>query len=148
MKLRIKRPTSILGQLFFDMGIIVVVVVVMTSLGIWLDFITVTTREIKVEYGPEKTFVVDKESPTYKAFRPITKTEVGPNSYFYYVQEADNSALDERRIILRRKEDGIFFAAKLKNPGAKLQKGQQMKLVLIQYWRSPTVLDEYLVAKP
>jgi len=108
----------------------------------------------KKEFGPEKPFVVDKTSITFNAFRPATVTDFnldfeGKRQHYFYVQEADNTAaMVERRIIVRRIEDGQFFAAKMQNQTLKLQRGQRIRLTFVQYWRSPTTLDEYLIAEP
>jgi hypothetical protein len=101
----------------------------------------------KMEYGPEKIFVVDKESAIFRSFRPAWKEDFCPECFFYYIQDADNGDTnDERKIIIRRKEDGAFFTAKLKNPQLLLKRGERINLMFIQYWRSISVLDEYLVA--
>ena len=100
-------------------------------------------------FGPEKPFTVDKGNVTFRAFRPVTISAVDSreHNHYFYVQDADNNApILERRIIVRRIEDGRFFAAKLKNQDLKLQRGQRIKLTLVQYWRSETVLDEQLIA--
>lgn len=149
MKIKTNLSTSKERQSFSFPGMLMVSLPLFLGIFLLIQLvygIIVSTN--KTDFGPEKTFVVDKGDMTYRAFRPITKTKFGPNSYFYYVQDADNSALDDRRIIVRRKKDGIFFAAKLKDPNISLQKGQKIKLMLIQCWRCPTALDEYLLAEP
>ena len=101
------------------------------------------------DFGPEKTFVTDHNNPVFSPFRPAVIVDMGPNEFFYYVQEADNAGTEfERRIIIRRKKDGIFFNAILKNPAVKLQKGQEMKLSQVSYYRTTMVLAEYLLAEP
>jgi hypothetical protein len=106
------------------------------------------------EFGPEKPFIVDKTSITFNAFRPVAIIDFnldleGKQQHYFYVQEADNTVfMIERRIIVRRIEDGQFFAAKLRKQDLKLKRGQRIRLTLVQYWRSPTTLDEYLIAEP
>src|SRR5665647_2643834 len=129
MKIKTNLPTSKERQSFSFPGMLMVSLPLFLGICLLGHIIyLIIAPTTKSEFGPEKTFVVDNESMTYRAFRPITKTDFGSSSYFYYVQDADNSTMDERRIIVRRKEDGIFFAAKLKDPNAGLQKGQRIRL--------------------
>jgi len=149
MKIKANLPTSKERQSFSFPGMLMVSLPLFLGICLLGHIIyLIIAPTTKSDFGPDKTFVVDKESMPYRAFRPVTRTDFDPNKYFYYVQESDNSDADERRIIIRRKEDGIFFAAKLKDPNTSLQKGQKIKLMLIQCWRCPTALDEYLLAEP
>ena len=100
------------------------------------------------EYGLEKDFVIDKNNINFRTFRPTWKEDFYPDDFFYYIQEADNAdSGDGRKIIVRSKSGGIFFAARVKDPSLKFKKGNQIKLEIIRYWQSPTALIECLVVK-